>query len=161
MGDKNNKKISINLPNKLTANNNDKNLECSLNEAYCDDVDAEDLLEGGETLLENSDAITLEKGQSFDNFDLEGGETNDVINEPDHYGQQFLQPFNNTNEQFIQDAGFINEQLFYEEIWGLTHTAINKCLLHQNYEFVEIVKTYLASIHEKETRSQQANNSEN
>ncbi|CAG8582421.1 19738_t:CDS:2 [Gigaspora margarita] len=39
------------------ANNNDNNLECSLNETYYD----EDLLEGSEMSLENSDAIILEK----------------------------------------------------------------------------------------------------
>ncbi|RIB23006.1 hypothetical protein C2G38_2172475 [Gigaspora rosea] len=53
----------------LFEGGNDNNLECYLNEAFHDNVDAEDLLEDSETSLENSEAITLEKGQSFDDFD--------------------------------------------------------------------------------------------
>ncbi|CAG8768029.1 3636_t:CDS:2, partial [Dentiscutata erythropus] len=138
-------------------NNNDINLKDSLNELYQGNIDVEDLPKDSKMSFKNAEVIILEEDQLFDDF-------NNVEKYIQNYAKYMgfkLQLFNNENEQFTQNTSFINEQLFYEEIWGLVHIAINKYFLHQDYGFVGLVKTYLASIHEKETRSQQVNNSKN
>ncbi|CAG8519890.1 13054_t:CDS:2, partial [Dentiscutata erythropus] len=62
MEDKNNKRISINLFYEITNNDSDIDL-------YYDNINIENLSENSKMSIKNAEAITLEKDQSFDNFD--------------------------------------------------------------------------------------------
>ncbi|CAG8549326.1 5978_t:CDS:2 [Racocetra persica] len=56
----------------------------------------------------------------------------DTAKECTHFGQHF------------------NNMLFYEEVWGLAHTAINKCMLYRDNEFVSLIEDYLNKVSARE-----------
>lgn len=45
---------------------------------------------------------------------------------------------------------FINEVLFYGKVWGIARTAVNKCVLHRDHEFVSLIKDYLSRVRIRE-----------
>ncbi|CAG8769070.1 18441_t:CDS:2, partial [Racocetra persica] len=58
--------------------------------------------------------------------------------------------FNNNETGETTNEEYINEMLFYGKVWGLVHTAVNKCILHRDYEFVCLIEEYLSRIHIRE-----------
>ncbi|CAG8539674.1 22044_t:CDS:2, partial [Racocetra persica] len=62
----------------------------------------------------------------------------------------WLQPFNNNETGETTNEGYINKILFYEKVWGLARTAINKYMLHCDHEFVCLIEEYLSRIHIRE-----------
>ncbi|CAG8807917.1 20220_t:CDS:2, partial [Dentiscutata erythropus] len=64
----------------------------------------------------------------------------DAANEYIHFGQRFKEITNND---------FVNKLLFYRKVWGLIHTAINKCMLYHDNEFVLLIKDYLNKIRDE------------
>ncbi|CAG8835452.1 4314_t:CDS:2, partial [Gigaspora margarita] len=59
---------------------------------------------------------------------------------------ELLQLSSNINNQDINDH-LVEEQLFYRKIWGLICTATDKCLLHQDHKFIQVIEDYLDNIH--------------
>ncbi|CAG8799515.1 2713_t:CDS:1, partial [Gigaspora rosea] len=57
-----------------------------------------------------------------------------------------MQPFADHKSADTLNEKFVNEVLFYEKVWGLAHTGINKCILHCDYEFIRLIKGYLEKI---------------
>ncbi|CAG8804138.1 3342_t:CDS:2, partial [Gigaspora rosea] len=53
------------------------------------------------------------------------------------------------NQEHIND-NLIDQQLFYGKVWGLIHTAANKCVLHNDNEFVKMIENYLDDICKRE-----------
>ncbi|RIB14571.1 hypothetical protein C2G38_2040078 [Gigaspora rosea] len=43
----------------------------------------------------------------------------------------------------ITNNDFINEMLFYGKVWGLARTAVNKCMLYRDNEFILLIENYL------------------
>ncbi|CAG8841996.1 19647_t:CDS:2, partial [Racocetra persica] len=67
-----------------------------------------------------------------------------VAKEGIYFGQRFGNTVTNidTAPKNIEDEttneGYINEMLFYGKVWGLARTAVNKCMLHRDHEFVTV-----------------------
>ncbi|CAG8813775.1 7765_t:CDS:1, partial [Gigaspora rosea] len=61
-----------------------------------------------------------------------------------------LQPFVNNELGETTNEVFINEMLFYGKVRGIARTAINKCVLHRDHEFVTIIKDYLSRVRIRE-----------
>ena len=40
--------------------------------------------------------------------------------------------------------------LFYGKVWGLARTAVNKCTLHRDHEFINLIEAYLEKIRTRE-----------
>ncbi|CAG8718804.1 7996_t:CDS:2, partial [Cetraspora pellucida] len=62
----------------------------------------------------------------------------------------WLQPFASEETKEIANDDFINEMLFYREVWGLAHTAVNKCMLYRDSKFVLLIEDYLNKIYASE-----------
>ncbi|CAG8741786.1 28159_t:CDS:2, partial [Racocetra persica] len=56
----------------------------------------------------------------------------------------------NHETEEITDDDFIDEMLFYRKVWGLARTAINKCMLHRDNEFILLIKNYLNRVRTRE-----------
>ncbi|CAG8547072.1 20483_t:CDS:2 [Cetraspora pellucida] len=65
---------------------------------------------------------------------------NNALNERDYYGQR---------KEDINDD-LVKEQLFYRKVWGLIRTATNKCLLHRDHGFIQLIENYLDDVHKRE-----------
>ncbi|CAG8543433.1 3828_t:CDS:2 [Gigaspora rosea] len=65
---------------------------------------------------------------------------------------KWLCPFNSNNsvEEININDVFVEEQLFYENVWGLVRTAMDKCLQYRDQEFVHFIEDYLKRIRERE-----------
>ncbi|CAG8809062.1 18263_t:CDS:2, partial [Gigaspora rosea] len=56
------------------------------------------------------------------------------------------------NNQEHMNDDLIDQQLFYETVWGLIRTATNKCILHNDNEFVKMIDNYLNNIRKREKK---------
>ncbi|CAG8487350.1 25019_t:CDS:2, partial [Racocetra persica] len=81
----------------------------------------------------------------------------DALNEYECFEQRFSDnkqvnyfelPFStyNIDVQDNFDNQFVKEQLFYRKIWSLVCTATDKCLLYQDYGFIQVVENYLDEV---------------
>ncbi|CAG8754535.1 11058_t:CDS:2, partial [Gigaspora rosea] len=85
-------------------------------------------------------------GQQFSN-----NVTNiDITSENNEYQFKWLQPFVDNELGETTNEVFINEMLFYGKVWSIAHTAVNKCVLHHDHEFVSLIKDYLNRVHIRE-----------
>ncbi|CAG8814538.1 31471_t:CDS:2, partial [Racocetra persica] len=78
-----------------------------------------------ESLYYTASYATVEKIKSLTSY--ESSQSEDIDDKPDAIVFE-------TEE--ITDDDFIDEMLFYGKVWGLAHTAVNKCMLHHDNEFI-------------------------
>ncbi|CAG8804558.1 28408_t:CDS:2, partial [Racocetra persica] len=105
------------------------------------------------SLYYTASCSTIEEVESLMGY--ESSQSKDINNEFDvmvhmvvlvFCNKEKLQPFasNETGDSINEE--FVNKVLFYEKICDFAHTAINKYMLHRDYEFVDLIKAYLEKI---------------
>ncbi|CAG8570081.1 8026_t:CDS:2 [Gigaspora rosea] len=82
---------------------------------------------------------------------VENNVTNiDITSESTECQFKWLQPFVNNELGETTNEVFINKMLFYRKVWGIARTAVNKCVLHRDHEFVSLIKDYLSRVRIRE-----------
>ncbi|RIB30047.1 hypothetical protein C2G38_2286103 [Gigaspora rosea] len=71
----------------------------------------------------------------------ESSQSKDIGDEPDA-----LQPFADHEPADAINKEFVDKVLFYEKVWGLARTGVNKCMLHRDYEFIRLIEGYLEKV---------------
>ncbi|RIB03604.1 hypothetical protein C2G38_2049134 [Gigaspora rosea] len=74
----------------------------------------------------------------------------DITSESTECQFKWLQPFVNNELGETTNEVFINKMLFYRKVWGIARTAVNKCVLHRDHEFVSLIKDYLSRVRIRE-----------
>ncbi|CAG8807363.1 12730_t:CDS:2, partial [Racocetra persica] len=73
-----------------------------------------------------------------------------IIQESNECRFMWLQPFIGNETGNTMNEEFVDKVLFYRKVWGLACTAVNKCMLHRNHEFISLIESYLEKIHASE-----------
>ncbi|CAG8576463.1 16725_t:CDS:2 [Cetraspora pellucida] len=60
------------------------------------------------------------------------------------------QQFSSMNSKEDINNNLVEEQLFYGKVWSLIRTATDKCLLHRDYGFIQLIENYLDDVHKRE-----------
>ncbi|CAG8736387.1 35541_t:CDS:1, partial [Racocetra persica] len=87
-------------------------------------------------------------GQRFSNIKDKTTDTDITMSNKNQY--IWLQLFANSKTEEITDDNFIDEMLFYRKVWGLARTAVNKCMLHHDNEFILLIENYLNRVRTRE-----------
>ncbi|CAG8546934.1 22830_t:CDS:2 [Gigaspora rosea] len=85
----------------------------------------------------------------------------DNVQESNEHQFIWLQLFANNETGNSVNETFVDEVLFYRKVWGLAHTAVNKCMLHHNHAFISLIEAYLEKVRAIEDNIAEQNTTEN
>ncbi|RIB00437.1 hypothetical protein C2G38_2234306 [Gigaspora rosea] len=85
----------------------------------------------------------------------------DNVQESNERQFTWLQLFADNETRNSVNETFVDEVLFYGKVWGLARTAVNKCMLHHDHAFINLIEAYLENVHAIEDDIAEQNTTEN
>ncbi|CAG8775298.1 6357_t:CDS:2, partial [Dentiscutata erythropus] len=75
-----------------------------------------------------------------------------IVQESNECRFTWLQLFTGNETGDTINEKFVDEVLFYRKVQSFAYTAVNKCILHRDNDFIDLIEGYLAKVHASEDK---------